>query len=210
MKTLYLVRHGESKGNEQNVYQAETSPLSQKGKEQGKTLQKRFKNIPIDALYTTSLARARETAEIINQVLNLPIQITDLVREWGKPTALLGKTVEGKEAKEFQGALRSRPQDPYWKWRDEESIGEVRDRVVAFLEEMKRVPQENILVVMHSLPLKMLLSVVLFGPEHIPFVHGSSPFYVHTSNTGITVFQLPDGKEDWELLTFNDHAHLGE
>ena len=210
MKTLYLVRHGESEGNNQNVYQSEVSLLSQKGKEQARILQKRFKNIQIDALYASPLKRAQETAEIINEILNLPIQTTDLVREWGKPSALIGKQTEGKEAKDFQDALRSHPEDSYWKWQDEESIGEVRDRVVSFLEEMKRAPQENILVVTHSLPLKMLLSIVLFGPEHIPFVHGSSPFRVRTSNTGITVLQLPDGEKNWELLTFNDHAHLGE
>lgn len=132
------------------------------------------------------------------------------MNEWEKPTALLGKEVEGKEAQEFHKALHSRSRDSYWKWRDEESIGEVRDRTVAFLQEMKRIPQRNILVIMHSFPMKMMLSAVLFGSEHIPFVQGSSPFPVHISNTGITVFQLPDDKEHWELLTWNDHAHLGE
>lgn len=209
MKTLYLVRHGESEGNAQRIYQTADTSLSPEGRQQARILQERFKRIPIETLYCSTLKRAQETAEIINGVFNLPVRATALVNEWRKPTSLLGKEVEGKEAQEFHSALRQRPNDPYWKWQDEESIGEVRDRVVAFLDEMKRIPQKNILVVMHSLPLKMMLSVVLFGPEHIPFVQGSSPFPVHTSNTGITVFQLPDEKEDWELLTFNDHAHLG-
>lgn len=210
MKILYLVRHGESEGNAQRIYQTPDASLSEKGKEQAYILQRRFKDIPIETLYCSTLKRAQETAKIINEIFKLPIQATNLVNEWGKATSLLGKEVEGKEAQEFQKALRSRPDDPYWKWQDEESIGEVRDRTVKFLENMKRLPEKNILVVMHSLPMKMMLSIVLFGPEHIPFVHGSSPFHVHTSNTGITVFQLPDGKEYWELLTWNDHAHLGE
>ena len=210
MKTLYLVRHGESEGNAQRIYQTPDALLSPKGKEQALILQRRFKDISIDTLYCSTLKRAQETAEIINELFNLSIQATNLVNEWGKPTTLLGKEVEGKEAQEFHNALRSRPEDPYWKWQDEESIGEVRDRTVRFLEEMKRIPQQNILVVMHSLPMKMMLSVVLFGPEHIPFVQGSSPFPVHISNTGITVFQLLEGKEYWELLTWNDHTHLGQ
>ena len=209
MKTLYLVRHGESEGNAQSVYQPENASLSQKGKEQALTLQKRFEHISIEAFYATSLKRARETAEIINEVLNLPIQTTDLVREWKKPTSLIGKEIGGKEADEFHLALKARDGDPYWKWKDEESMGEVRDRVVAFLEEMKQLPQKNILVVMHSLPLKMILSIILFGPERIPFVEENSSFKVRISNTGITVLRLPDGEENWELLTWNDHAHLG-
>ncbi|MBU1014922.1 histidine phosphatase family protein [Patescibacteria group bacterium] len=210
MKTLYLIRHGESEGNAQRIYQTPDAPLSPKGKEQARILKERFKHIPIEALYCSTLKRAQETAEIINQVFNLPIQATPLVNEWGKPTSLLGKEVEGEEAKEFHTALRSRSRDPYWKWQDEESIGEVRDRTDKFLKEMKRISQQNILVVMHSLPMKMMLSIVLYGPEHIPFVQGSSPFPVYISNTGITVFQLPEGKDHWELVTFNDHAHLGE
>lgn len=209
MKTLYLVRHGESEGNAQRIYQTVDTSLSLEGKQQARILQERFRRIPVEALYCSTIKRAQETAEIINEVFNLPVQTTDFVREWRKPTLLLGKQVEGKEAQEFYNALRQHKEDPYWKWKDEESIGEVRDRVITFLEDMKRAPQKNILVIMHSLPLKMMLSIVLFGPEHIPFVGESFSFNVHSSNTGITVFQLPEGKEDWELLTWNDHAHLG-
>lgn len=209
MKTLYFVRHGESEGNARRIYQTPDTSLSEKGREQARILQKRFKDIPIEVLYSSTLKRAQETAEIINEIFKLPVRATNLVNEWCKPTSLLGKEVEGKEAEEFHQALRSRSDDPYWKWQDEESIGEVRDRTVLFLEQMKQISEKNILVVMHSLPMKMMLSVVLFGPEHIPFVQGSSPLPVHISNTGITVFQLPDGKENWELITWNDHAHLG-
>jgi broad specificity phosphatase PhoE len=210
MKTLYLARHGESEGNARRIYQTPDASLSEKGREQARVLQNRFKDIPIESLYSSTLKRAQETADIINETFKLPVQATSLVNEWGKPASLLGKEVEGKEAEEFHQALRSRSDDPYWKWQDEESIGEVRDRTALFLQEVKQIPQKNILVVMHSLPIKMMLSIVLFGPEHIPFVQGSSPFPVHISNTGITVFQLPEGKEHWELLVWNDHAHLGK
>ena len=99
--------------------------------------------------------------------------------------------------------------DLYWKWQDEESIGELRDRIVRFLEEMKKDSKENILAVMHSAALKMVLSVVLFGPESLPFRSVES-FNVRTANTGITVLQLEDKKENWKLVIWNDHAHLGE
>ena len=209
MKTLYLVRHGKSEANDKRIYQRKETPLSKEGREQAYILQKRFLHIPIDILYSSSLKRAQETAEIINEKLKLPIHTTELVNEWGKPSSLLDLFIEGEEAKEFRSKLVLHKDDLYWKWQDEESIGELRDRVVQFLEEIKKDSKDNILVVMHHFPLKMMLSVVLFGPESLPFYDVES-FNVRTTNTGITVFHLEDGEENWKLVTWNDHAHLGE
>ena len=209
MKTLYLVRHGKSEANDKRIYQRMDTPLSEGGKEQAYILQKRFEHIPVNILYASSLKRAQETAEIINEKLKLSIHTTELVNEWGKPTSLLDTPIEGEKAKEFRSELALHKDDPYWKWQDEEPIGELRDRTVQFLEEMKKVPQDNILVVTHSLPLKMMLSVVLFGTESLPFADVDS-FSVRIANTGITVFQLEEKRKDWRLITWNDHAHLGE
>lgn len=209
MKTLYLVRHGKSEGNEQVIHQRKESVLSKEGREQASILQKRFEHIAIDAVYVSSSKRAQETLGVINETLKLPIHVTDLVDEWRKPSSLLGTSLHGEQTKDFRNALTTHKEDPYWKWQDEESIGELRDRIAQFLEEMKKVPQDNILVVMHSLPLKIVLSTVLFGSEKLPF-HDVDSFNVHTTNTGISVFQLEDEKKSWQLITWNDHAHLGE
>ena len=209
MKTLYLVRHGKSEANDKRIYSSIETPLSEKGRKQAYILQKRLEQIQIDILYSSSLKRAQETAEIINEKLKLPIHTTEHVNEWGIPSSLLGSSIEGKEAKEFHDKLTLHKDDLYWKWQDEESIGELRDRIVRFLEEMKKDSKENILAVMHSAALKMVLSVVLFGPESLPFRSVES-FNVRTANTGITVLQLEDKKENWKLVIWNNHAHLGE
>ena len=209
MKTLYLVRHGKSEANDKRTYSRVETPLSEEGRKQAYILQKRFEHIPIDILYSSSLKRAQETAEIINEKLNLPVHTTELVNEWSVPSSLLDSSIEGEEAKEFRNKLALHKDDLYWKWQDEESIGELRDRIVRFLEEMKKGSKDNILVVMHSATLKMTLSVILFGPESFPFGSVES-LNIRTTNTGITVFQLEDKKENWKLVIWNDHAHLGE
>ena len=209
MKTLYLVRHGKSEANDERIYQRKETPLSKEGREQAYILQKRFEHIPIDILYSSSLKRAQETAEIINEKLKLSIHTTELVNEWGKPSSLLDISMDGEKSKEFRNELALHKDNLYWKWQDEESMGELRDRAVQFLEEMKKDSKDNILVVTHSLFLKVMLSVVLFGPEALLFGNIES-FNAHTTNTGITVFQLQDGKENWKLITWNDYAHLGE
>ena len=55
--------------------------LSAEGILQAELLRDRLKNYEIDALYSTNLLRARQTAEILNQTLWLPIQIREGLKE---------------------------------------------------------------------------------------------------------------------------------
>jgi broad specificity phosphatase PhoE len=87
---IYVVRHGES---ESNVYAREHpdkpasqfgelgSSLTQKGKEHAKKIALQLKNIPITAVLSSDLNRARETAEIIAKEHNLTVITDGTIRE---------------------------------------------------------------------------------------------------------------------------------
>ena len=87
---IYVVRHGES---ESNVYAHEHpekpvshfgefgSSLTQKGKEQAQKIALRLKNIPISAVLSSDLNRAKETAEIIAKEHNLTVITDSTIRE---------------------------------------------------------------------------------------------------------------------------------
>ncbi|MEG0615179.1 MAG: histidine phosphatase family protein [Oscillospiraceae bacterium] len=73
--TVYLVRHAEAMGNVNEVFQGHTDcEVSPKGKLQLECLKERFNDIPFDAIFTSPLARAVETAEAVNFYHNLEIQ----------------------------------------------------------------------------------------------------------------------------------------
>ena len=76
---LYLVRHGESTYNIDGIIQPLGSELSEKGKEQAKFLAARFKNIPVDIIISSPLKRAKQTAEIIERVIQKEVIYTDLL-----------------------------------------------------------------------------------------------------------------------------------
>ena len=57
---IYLIRHGRQNSTACNV----NVPLSPEGELQAKLLGQRIKNYPIDALYTSDLIRAVDTARI--------------------------------------------------------------------------------------------------------------------------------------------------
>lgn len=210
MKTLYLVRHGKTEANKKEIYQSEKAMLSEEGRKQAVILQKRFASIAIDIIYTSPLLRAKETAEIINETLRVPMETSDFLKERGEPSSLIEKQFSDPEAVAFRKEVLAHQDDLLWKWKDEESIGEVRDRVAQFLEDRKQNAENNILVVTHTNALKLMLAVVLVGMREEALLYHAISGRVSVENTGITVLRLRDEDKNWRLVTWNDHAHLGE
>lgn len=63
---IYLVRHGQSEGNiSGNVYGATDYPLTALGREQADIIKEHFKEIPVDAVYSSPLQRARVIGEMV-------------------------------------------------------------------------------------------------------------------------------------------------
>lgn len=71
---LYLVRHCESLGNRENIFQGQLDlDISATGEKQLALLALRFRNISIDAVYSSPLKRAYKTAEAVDLYHSLPI-----------------------------------------------------------------------------------------------------------------------------------------
>ena len=63
---LLLIRHGQSTANASGVWQGQTEfPLSQEGRDQARRVGKALSGERFDAIYSSPLGRALETAEII-------------------------------------------------------------------------------------------------------------------------------------------------
>jgi broad specificity phosphatase PhoE len=101
MKSIvYLLRHGAYK-NPKHILPVRLPGfhLSQQGVEAVKRVAQTFLNKHIVAVYTSPLERARETAETVGKILNLPVSIDERLIEirspaQGKPENLL-KIMEG-------------------------------------------------------------------------------------------------------------------
>jgi broad specificity phosphatase PhoE len=81
---LYFVRHGESEANTRRVISNRESPfgLTALGKKQVNILAAKLKDVPITAVYSSPVLRARETADILSQSLHQPYQVTEALREY--------------------------------------------------------------------------------------------------------------------------------
>lgn len=79
---LYFIRHGETDWNKQNRFQGHTDiPLNQNGRNQAMLLSSEVRNLGIQAVVCSDLARAKETAEIAFSGLDLPMFTTPSLRE---------------------------------------------------------------------------------------------------------------------------------
>ena len=86
MTTLLLVRHGETDWNAVGRLQGHTDrPLSDFGRRQARQLAEGLDGDELEAIYSSDLARARETAELVGERLRLPVVLDPDLREkdWG-------------------------------------------------------------------------------------------------------------------------------
>lgn len=83
MNTIYFVRHGENPANitREFSYKKVDYPLTSKGVAQARQTAEYFRGQPIDAVYSSPLKRARETADHIAAALGLPVVIMEEFRE---------------------------------------------------------------------------------------------------------------------------------
>ena len=78
LKTIYLVRHGTTTYNEQDLLQGRIeNPLNSQGRREAELLADRLKAEKFDIIYYSPLKRTVQTAEIINKHHNLPTEKID-------------------------------------------------------------------------------------------------------------------------------------
>jgi len=80
--TIYLVRHGETDWNVKKLIQGQKDiPLNEKGRKQAEKLSGKLKKVKFDAIYSSDLKRATETAKIIADKRKLNIIKSMAIRE---------------------------------------------------------------------------------------------------------------------------------
>ena len=135
MTTLLLVRHGETDWNASGRLQGHTdTPLNDFGRQQARALAYELASEQLDAVYSSDLARARETAEIVAERLGLPVAVDADLREknWGNWEGLSSTE---RDAVVYVG----------------ESSAAHRDRMLAALGRIaERHPSGRVLVVTHG------------------------------------------------------------
>ena len=149
MTELLLVRHGETDWNRERRFQGHADqPLNDAGREQARELGESLAGERIDAIYTSDLQRARETAEILAERFRSEVVALRELREidvgdWQ------GLTWPEIEQRHPDGVARWH-RDGHG-WDGGETYVQLGDRIVAALRGIaERHPGQRILVVGHG------------------------------------------------------------
>jgi probable phosphoglycerate mutase len=148
--TIVLVRHGETDWNAASRVQGQSDrPLTARGREQARTLADALTAEPLDAVYSSDLSRARDTAEAIAGPRGLDVRTHPGLREkdFGTWEGLTDTEVFARYPEARRGH-----------WGDGETPEELRERVLGSLREISaRHPGQRLLVVTHGGPLRVVL-----------------------------------------------------
>lgn len=195
--TVYIVRHGETEANVTNTLQGQSDvPLNAKGVQQAQLVGRRLRSKPFDVIWSSDLSRAAVTArEIAGE---REITYTPLLREWdlGDWVGLTWSEIAEKypaEAKEFNAGT------PDAAVPGGESRRQFHDRAAKILETLiSEYPGKTVLCVSHGGVLRAMFHT-LFRPQCKQ---------VRTDNTCICCFKHFHATGNWQLVTWNDTAHL--
>lgn len=205
---VYFIRHGESEGNKNKIHQEENIPLSKKGKKQAELIAERLRGRKIDLVYSSPHLRARQTAEIIAQKLNLNVEHWSELRERKNPSELKGLKYSDPRAREIKKIMRKNQLRDDWRFSDEESFSDLLIRARGVEKRLlKQHRGQNILCVSHVKIIFMIVLNMIFQNKLTPEVFWQFYYHSRLTNTGITHLEFTK-ESGWTLVTWNDVAHL--
>ena len=144
--TLYLYRHGETEENRQHILQGcMPGTLTDEGKAQIAATIPALQSLGLTIILCSDIQRCKDTAYIINNVLQLPIIYTPLLRErdWGSATGMI-----------VDGVTKIRIPD------DAESLTAMRQRAHDFLDFVRtHYPVHTVLAISHGLFCRQIQAV---------------------------------------------------
>jgi broad specificity phosphatase PhoE len=147
--TILLARHGESDWNRDARWQGHADrPLTEQGRAQARKLAERLARVDLDAIYSSDLRRATETAEIVARTKGLEVETSTALREVdvGSWAGLTRAEAEQRYPEGYRRWLAG-----FEGWDDGETYDQMSIRVVEAVREIADAhPGERVLVLAHG------------------------------------------------------------
>lgn len=201
LKTLYIIRHGETDLNKRNIVQGRgiNSDLNAHGQLQAEAFYKAYKHVPFDKIYTSALKRTHQTVQ----------KFIDSGIPWVQYPGLDELAWGVYEGMESSDATKKAFVDMtnYWvsgelhhKFENGESPLEVKERQLEVLEKLiEKNDDENILICMHGRAMRLFLCLLLDLPlctmEQFPHLNTS-------------LYKVRYDGEKFNIIDFNNTDHL--
>ena len=200
MTAVYLIRHGQTAWNKEEIFRGRADvPLDETGLKEAELAGGYLREKEIDAIYSSPLSRARQTAEKIAQLQNLKVQPLEGIIDMS-----FGNW-EGHPLEE----VRQSDGERFRQWREEphllkipggETLEEVRVRSMAALEQIiRRHSGKTVVLVSHRVVNKVIVCGILG-------ISNSHFWQISQDTTAINLILERNGKYVLSLL--NETCHL--
>ncbi|PID05588.1 MULTISPECIES: histidine phosphatase family protein [unclassified Sporosarcina] len=187
MTIIGFVRHGVTAWNKEGRAQGSSNiPLDEEGVETAKKLAVRLADEEWDAIFTSPLTRARQTADLIASESGIEVVEDERLRERS------GGLIEGTTEPERQ--QKWGPQ-----WRELDLQFETAENIVArgleFVnDQVQKNPNQRLIVVSHGSFIKRIIVALMEDDSYT----------IKIDNTSLTIINI----EKKSCLLLNDTAHL--
>lgn len=195
---IYLIRHGRQNSKLCNI----DVDLSEEGRRQSALVGERLATIGMEAVYSSHLIRAVETAREANRYWNAKHIIRQELREisFGDMEGMADEEIAAKYG-DFQKEQARLEQDlPY---PGGECAGDVMKRAIPVLEEIAASGYQNVAVVTHGGVIRSVTSALLHMEPKYYRLLGNS-----LENCSITEVHWNEKTGRFLMERFNDYAHL--
>jgi len=201
MAKIILARHGETVWNIEKIYRGRADVnLDEMGIKQAELLGNYLSNWGLEAIYSSPLRRALDTANIVARYQKIGVQIAEglIDFDYGEWQAL-----PEQEVKKLYPALLNEWHNNPHKVRmpGGDSLEDVRGRAIEVVNDVLSKYQGSVLLVSHRVVNKVLICSLL-GLDNSHF------WNINLDVGGITIFNYVDRR--FVLTNHNDTSHLKE
>jgi probable phosphoglycerate mutase len=169
---VHFVRHGESASNAAPGAMAlpgnSGDRLTERGFEQARAVAERLGEAGATRILTSPLLRARETADVIAERLELPVTELEELRELRESEGFGELSLDDQRLRRWSVWMAEHGDDPDHSFRGGEPFNEIMGRVQVVQERLVADGAESVIAVSHGIFMRFFLMRVVFGREFRP------------------------------------------
>ncbi|HMM30807.1 MAG TPA: histidine phosphatase family protein [Clostridia bacterium] len=198
----YLIRHGECEPPCERNYdlnlRAANGPLTQRGIRQAHALAQRMEGVLFDAVFSSDLLRAKETARILCEKTGMVPVSSEAFREIDMGLVAYRPWTDFPQ--EYQKWARHEEDLPYPQGENGEAVAR---RFFAQFAHIAQSGYSHVAIVCHGGVIRCAVCGVLGLPQQRRFLLGDP-----VENCSVTVVKHNPQTGEYRLQSFNDAAHL--